>query len=722
MEDAVREALAGIWDRLPAATQQVMVAAVREAGDPPPAQLMSADPGNGQPHIPWLSVDSLGNLYVYGNLVSSSGAPGASQVAPSGDTSGATDPIAIQNALNANAGGTVYIGGAYYLNAPITIPPYTALAGIPNTSQVSQHLAGATLTVVNSFTGLTITDGGPVTLKAAILLLGQSFGGYSTVSEEQLVQNIMVEGSAGPASVSGLQSYGRLQRVRQYYMHYDQMTGDGVVQTKDGSGNGADAWEGIRVNPRFGAGRGFNVHSADSTWLNCKSSNNGSTDCDWLINTCSNSKFTNCASEHSAGIGFGYICTNSGNDAGRVLFLGCFTDQSAFHGWQFGGTLGGTASFAHAFPVDVVGCLAGRDGQNSGSGGNYAGFYVHGYGTTSGGLVNFSGCHTYPGVNDNGSGALAPKYGTWIDGGSNVSLSGSSFFAATGGTAIFDDSGGGGNTINYDNSVTIGVGATGTMAVNMTPNVAQYQGAGMTLTPAAAPSNDPLRIINANSGERSFGIRVAGQNNDKIKVTSDGKIAFGPGSATQDVAVARTSTGILSGTDNGAGNSIQLRMAASASQAGNTSLFVAQPNSSGDNAISTIISGDTFSRYIVDSNGGQQWGSGAATQDCFLSRQGANILQVLAADLDIATAGKGLRIKEGSNAKMGTATANGTSEVTVMTSAVTSSSRILLTAQTAGAGPGTLYVSSRSGGSSFGFKSTNAADTSTVAWLIVEPG
>lgn len=87
----------------------------------------------------------------------------------------------------------------------------------------------------------------------------------------------------------------------------------------------------------------------------------------------------------------------------------------------------------------------------------------------------------------------------------------------------------------------------------------------------------------------------------------------------------------------------------------------------------------------------------------------------------INTAGKGLQIKEGSNATMGTATLNGTTEVTVSTTAVTASSRIFVTIQAPGGTPsGAVYVSSRSAGTSFGLK-TIALDTSTVAWLIVEP-
>ena len=59
--------------------------------------------------------------------------------------------------------------------------------------------------------------------------------------------------------------------------------------------------------------------------------------------------------------------------------------------------------------------------------------------------------------------------------------------------------------------------------------------------------------------------------------------------------------------------------------------------------------------------------------------------------------------------------------VTVTTSAVTATSRILLTINTPGGTPASPYVFTRTAGTSFQIKSTGASDTSTVAWFIVEP-
>lgn len=88
----------------------------------------------------------------------------------------------------------------------------------------------------------------------------------------------------------------------------------------------------------------------------------------------------------------------------------------------------------------------------------------------------------------------------------------------------------------------------------------------------------------------------------------------------------------------------------------------------------------------------------------------------------VATAGKGLSIKEGSNAKMGVATLVGGAKV-VATTAVTANSRILLTAQSLGTVtvPTALAVTDRTAATSFTITSANVVDTSVVAWLIIEP-
>ncbi|MGW7617411.1 hypothetical protein ACWGLG_16395 [Streptomyces antimycoticus] len=137
--------------------------------------------------------------------------------------------------------------------------------------------------------------------------------------------------------------------------------------------------------------------------------------------------------------------------------------------------------------------------------------------------------------------------------------------------------------------------------------------------------------------------------------------------------------------------------------------------------IGVFVSGDAFDRGRMLASGQIEMGSGAAAREVILARTAANTLSLTTSDFRIATAGRGLMVAEGTNARMGTATLNGTTNVTISTTAVTANSRIFLTTQVASATYGAPVVATRTAGTSFAIKSTVAGDTSIVAWHIVEP-
>lgn len=91
-------------------------------------------------------------------------------------------------------------------------------------------------------------------------------------------------------------------------------------------------------------------------------------------------------------------------------------------------------------------------------------------------------------------------------------------------------------------------------------------------------------------------------------------------------------------------------------------------------------------------------------------------------NLCLSTIGNGLYIKEGSNATMGTGTLSAGTLV-ISNTKVTANSRIFLTDTGGGvlANIGALYISARSAGTSFTVSSSNALDTSTFSWIIIEP-
>lgn len=132
---------------------------------------------------------------------------------------------------------------------------------------------------------------------------------------------------------------------------------------------------------------------------------------------------------------------------------------------------------------------------------------------------------------------------------------------------------------------------------------------------------------------------------------------------------------------------------------------------------------DTFDRMRVDGNGNVTLGPGTGARDTQYGRTAANTFGLTGCDLDVVTAGRGLKVAEGSNAKQGTATlVAGT--VTVANTSVTGTSRILLTAQSLGTvtAPKALAVTARTAGTSFTITSADNTDTSVVAYEIFEVG
>lgn len=137
-------------------------------------------------------------------------------------------------------------------------------------------------------------------------------------------------------------------------------------------------------------------------------------------------------------------------------------------------------------------------------------------------------------------------------------------------------------------------------------------------------------------------------------------------------------------------------------------------------ALGVRVSGESQQRFLLVTDGTMGWGPGSAVRDTFMARTAAGVLSVTTGSFSVTTAGQGLAVKEGSNAKQGTATLTAGS-VVVANTAVTATSRILLTSQADGGTPGFLRVSARTAGTSFTITSSSGADTSTVAYQIFEP-
>lgn len=155
-----------------------------------------------------------------------------------------------------------------------------------------------------------------------------------------------------------------------------------------------------------------------------------------------------------------------------------------------------------------------------------------------------------------------------------------------------------------------------------------------------------------------------------------------------------------------------------------TSIIAMTPATSATIVESINVAGtDTFDRMRVDGNGTVTLGPGTGARDTQYGRTAANTFGLTGCDLDVVTAGRGLKVAEGSNAKQGTATlAAGT--VVVANTSVTATSRIFLTCQSLGTvtTPSALCVSARTAGTSFTILASQNTDTSVIAYEIFEVG
>lgn len=168
---------------------------------------------------------------------------------------------------------------------------------------------------------------------------------------------------------------------------------------------------------------------------------------------------------------------------------------------------------------------------------------------------------------------------------------------------------------------------------------------------------------------------------------------------------------------------------------GNVNFTVQSTTPSGGAAITQLIRQDTSSYAELDylTNATGNWNVGLRTGDSDLhwfsssssldvmSLNPTNGLTILAGNLVINTAGKTLKVKQGSNACSGTGAVMVAGAVTVSTTAVATGDTVLLM-KTASGGTSTtgLPVVTISNGVSFTITG-GALDTSTWSWLIVKP-
>lgn len=97
-------------------------------------------------------------------------------------------------------------------------------------------------------------------------------------------------------------------------------------------------------------------------------------------------------------------------------------------------------------------------------------------------------------------------------------------------------------------------------------------------------------------------------------------------------------------------------------------------------------------------------------------------MQVFNQALAIATAGKGLRVKEGENCKQGVTGGMTAGKITVANTSITATSRIHVTRIGGNTHPGAPFVATQTVGEGFVVESTNKEDTGAISYEIFEQG
>lgn len=329
---------------------------------------------------------------------------------------GTTDDItAILAAVAAcPPGGVVYLPKTHATTAPIVLPPYVGLRG--NHGGHIDTVTRPTLKPKATFVG-----------EAVITMVDQATGGYSTVSVEQRIENLTIEGSLLTGStINGIQATGYVHGVYIDNVAIRNMPARGLYPLANGSGT-PYSWHVIRLHVYTTGSHGINASMTDCTWIDCETLGVGGHG--WFISNAANSYFLTCRAEWSSLNGFECSgTTGTGQGSGGYSFIGCSTDRNAQHGFN-------VTSIGNG-PILISGCTLRRDGRGSTSAG-YAAVNV----SAATSAVTLSGVTVYPGVNDDGTGNNSPQYGLSATGSDSVVYSDCYFHVAT--TAVHD---GGTNT------------------------------------------------------------------------------------------------------------------------------------------------------------------------------------------------------------------------------------------------------------------------------------
>jgi hypothetical protein len=198
--------------------------------------------------------------------------------------------------------------------------------------------------------------------------------------------------------------------------------------------------------------------------------------------------------------------------------------------------------------------------------------------------------------------------------------------------------------------------------------------------------------------------------------------ASSPGLA--DSTITDAGSGAITARQSVSGGVRSLNVANTSADASSSSALTLEVNqsASGDPYVEFLIAGIVQWRVGLDNSDSDhfkisvtQFGPG---QDILDIASSGDIIHNFG-NYIMTQAGKGIQIKEGSNARMGVATLVG-GTIAVANTSVTANTRVFISRSTTGGTEGTLSTT-QIASTSFTVNSTSGTDTSTVNWLLIEP-
>jgi hypothetical protein len=230
----------------------------------------------------------------------------------------------------------------------------------------------------------------------------------------------------------------------------------------------------------------------------------------------------------------------------------------------------------------------------------------------------------------------------------------------------------------------------------------------------------------ASASTTAISTDVTGDTQRRLIIRGDGRLVWGSGSGAGDTILERSGADTLATPDAlTVGGTLGVTGATTLSSTLASGALTVTGAASASTTV-TAGTGITATTGNIAASSGNVSASGTVTGGTGVIATTGGVTatagDITATDgnVIVSAAGKGLNVKTGSNARIGTLTLNGATPVVTNTTAVTADSAIFLTVKTPGGTPAFYWVSARSAGTSFSVTGT-AGDTSVLNWFIVEP-